>query len=659
MKTPRCPAAVKGTKARRRTAKSHWEKSWEGGLVGGPEPEDRSIRKLRGRNVMKKRIVNLLFVLLLSTPAFAEQPDVVLPEIVVTASRLEEPLEQVPQDTTVITHADIEKEGVPFVVDLLRLQPDLQVVQNGGPGTVATLLMRGGGSNQVLVLVDGIKFNSPSTGTTDLSSLLTSDVERIEIIKGPQSTLYGSEAMAGVINIITKKGTGKLKADLSVEGGSFSTYKAAGSVSGGTERINYRLTATYFETDGIPIAKNGSVPNGDTNKSVSARLGVNPTDTSSVDLNLRYGTDKTNNDNYTSVGPVDTLNYVQNHETYLVAATGKIFLWEKYEQSLTLSYLWDDLNSTDPVTPYNNYRNKSTTELLDWQHTLNLHPVTLTGGLAYRIEGAENVGSFDESINNKAGYLNAKFSLIDDILIMNAGGRYDKHSIFGDAFTYRAGLLYDLKPEEMRFKANVGTGFRAPSLNELYYPLYGNPDLDPEKSTGYDVSVEKDLFDKKLEIGATWFRQDYSNLIQSDPLNNFKAGNISTAKTEGVEVKGSAKLIKNLKLNAAYTYLDAVDKDTGAFLPLRPRNKVTSSVEYNTSKLTLIGEYQYVSKRFDSSLNQDLSPYSLVNLKGSCLLYNNLSIFVRIDNLFNASYEEVAGYGTPGISVFGGVKVSL
>ncbi len=295
---------------------------------------------------MRKRIVNLLCVLLLSSPAFAEPPDAVLPEVVVTASRWEEPVESVPQDVTIITRADIEKKGVPFVVDLLRFQPDLQVVQNGGPGTVATLLMRGGESDQVLVLVDGFKFNNPTTGSADLSSLLTTDIERIEIIKGPQSTLYGSEAMAGVVNIITKKGAGKLKSDLSVEGGSFATVKTSGTISGGTDRTNYRLSATFFDTDGIPIAKNGSVPNGDTNKSVLARLGANPTDNSSVELNLRYGTDKTHLDNYTfGVGPVDTLNYVQKHENYLVAVTGKIFPWEKYEQSLTLSYLQDNLNA--------------------------------------------------------------------------------------------------------------------------------------------------------------------------------------------------------------------------------------------------------------------------------------------------------------------------
>lgn len=608
---------------------------------------------------MKKRSVPLLCLLLLSTPVFAETSEVTLPEIVSTASRWEEPSKDVPQGMSVISRSEIEKKGVTFVTELLRAQPDLEVMQSGGPGTLATLLLRGGGSSQVLVLLDGFKLNNPSTGTADLSGLLTTDVERIEIIKGPQSTLYGSEAMAGVVNIITKKGSGKLKGDVSVEGGSFNTVKTSGTVSGGTERLNYRLSANYLDTDGIPIAKNGSMPNGYTNKSVSTRVGANPTDNSSVELNLRYGTDKTQLDNFVfGTGPVDTRNYNQDHENYLIAATGKVFFWEKYEQSLSLSFLRDDLKATDPVTSYNNYHIKATTKLLDWQHTLDLKPLTITGGFSYRDESANNEGSFNESIDNRAGYLNAKLNLLEDTLILNAGGRYDHHSTFGDAFTYRVGVLYNLKPFEMRFKGNVASGFRAPSLNELFYPNYGNPNLKPEESTGYDIGVEKDLFDKKLVLGATWFSQHYRNLIQTN-FTTYTADNIGKARTDGVELKATAQLLDNLKLNAAYTWLDAVDEDTGAFLPLRPRNKVTSSVDYTIAKLNVIGEYQYVSRRHDSSMDKSIGGYSLVNLRGSYALHKNLSLYVRIDNLFDKSYEEVAGYGTPGLSVFGGVKVNF
>lgn len=210
----------------------------------------------------------------------------------------------------------------------------------------------------------------------------------------------------------------------------------------------------------------------------------------------------------------------------------------------------------------------------------------------------------------------------------------------------------------MRFKANLASGFRAPSLNELYYPDYGNRNLKPEKSNGYDVGVEKDLLDKKLVLGATWFWQRYRNLIQTDP-DTFTAVNIGKARTEGVEIKATALATDNLKLGAAYSYLDAKDLDTGTFLPSRPRNKVTTSVDYAIANLTLSGEYLFVSRRFDATANRDLSPYALVNLRGSYLVCKNSSLFVRIDNLLDKSYEEAAGYGTPGLSAFGGVKVSF
>jgi vitamin B12 transporter len=235
--------------------------------------------------------------------------------------------------------------------------------------------------------------------------------------------------------------------------------------------------------------------------------------------------------------------------------------------------------------------------------------------------------------------------------------RYDDHSTFGDAVTYRTGMIYHSKPLGIRFKVNLGSGFRAPSLNELYYPSYGNLNLRPEKSTGYDVGIEKDLFKKKLVLGATWFSQRFRNLIQSN-FTTYTADNIGNARTEGVELSVFSQPIENLRVNVAYVWLDAVNKDTGAFLPLRPRNKFTSSLDYTIAKYTVIGEYQYVSKRYDSSLKRDISPYSIVNLKGSYELHKNLAIYVRIDNLLDKSYEEAAGYGTPGISAYGGIKVT-
>lgn len=608
---------------------------------------------------MFKHVVHLLFVLLLSSPVCAQPPEPILPEIVVTASKWDEPGENVTQSMTVITRREIEKREVPFVADLLRTEPDLSIVQNGGFGKNASLFLRGGDGKQVLVLVDGVKVNSPSTGAADLSGLLTDDIERIEIIKGPQSTLYGSEAMAGVVNIITKKGTGKLKGSVAAKGGSFGTVKTSGTLSGGADPWDYRLTATFFDTDGISAAKSGTEPDGYTNTAVSARIGFTPSERSSMGLNLRYGHDRSALDGFTyGVGLVDDPNWVQTRDDYLVSVCGKIFPLDNYEQTLNLSLVGERLRSEDPDTPWNNARIDTATQLVDWQHTLDLAPFTVTGGFAYRREAAKNRDVFDESADNKAGYLNGKIRLFDVSLIVDGGLRYDAHETFGDNLTWRAGVLYHLKPWGVRLKANHGTGFRAPSLNELFYPNYGNRNLKPEKSTSFDAGIEKDFFDGRLVVGTTWFRQRYRNLIQTN-FATFTADNIGRARSEGVEAVVTARPLESLTLKAAYTYMEAVDLETERLLSRRPRNRVTSSLEYTVASLTLAAEYLYVSKRFDASVKRDLSPYSLVNLRGSCDLNRHVRIYARVDNLFDRDYEDAGGYGAPGIAAFAGIEVRV
>lgn len=608
---------------------------------------------------MFKHVVHLLCVLLLSSPALAHPPEPTLPEVVVTASKWDEPGEDVTQSMTVITRKEIEKRGVSFVADLLRTESDLSIVQNGGFGKNASLFLRGGDGKQVLVLVDGVTVNSPSTGAADLSGLMTDDIERVEIIKGPQSTLYGSEAMAGVVNIITKKGTGKLKGSVAAEGGSFGTVKTSGTLSGSTDLWDYRLTATFFDTDGISAAKSGTEPDGYTNTAVSARIGFTPSDRSSLGLNLRYGHDRSALDGFTyGVGLVDDPNWVQTRDDYLVSVSGMVFPLDTYGQALTLSLTGVRLRSEDPDTPWNNAQIDTSTRLVDWRHTLDLAPFTVTAGFAYRREAAENRGGYDESVDTKAGYLSGKARLFDASLIVDGGVRYDAHETFGNNLTWRAGVLYHLKPWGVRLKANHGTGFRAPSLNELFYPNYGTRDLKPEKSTAFDAGIEKEFLDGRLVVGATWFRQRYRNLIQTN-FATFMADNIGRARCEGVETVVSAQPLEGLTLRAAYTYLEAVDLETDRLLSRRPRNRVTSSLEYTVASLTLAADYLYVSKRFDASARRDLSPHSLVNLRGSYEVNRHVRLYARVDDLFDTDYEEAGGYNAPGIAAFGGIEVRM
>jgi len=582
-----------------------------------------------------------------------------LGELVVTASRLQEQPEDVAQDVVVITAEDIKNKGVEFVTDVFKGLSDINLVQNGGFGKNASLFLRGGSANQVVIMIDGVKVKSATTGALDLSWIQVDDIDHIEIVKGPQSTLYGSEAMAGVINIITKKGKGKPKASIMVETGSFSTKKVSTTISGSKGRWDYRVTGSFFDTEGFSAASSGTEDDGYTNRYFSSRLGVSPTDQLYLTFNLRYSTDDSELDSYQwMVGLVDDLNYVQQDEHYLLSLKSDLFITDWYEQILTVSNTRERLKAKDPDTSYNNYSIDSIINSIDWQNNLFIGPVTMTAGIEYREEKGTNSNNYDKRIDNKAAYLNSKLSLVDNHLVLNAGLRYDDHQLSGSKTTYRLGALYKIKEYDLRIRTNYATGFRAPSLNELFYPYFGNPSLKPEKSKGYEVGIEKGLFNKTLNVGVTYFYQTYKDLIQYD-FSTFSAQNIGSAKIKGVEAKMSLKLNNKISIYSSYTNLDAVDEDTGEPLSRRPQHKVVSSISYSYGRAFLTAQHIYVSSRYDAAAGRDLSSYNLVTLSGRYQMNKNLSIFMRVDNLFDTEYEEAGGYGTAGVSVFGGFETRL
>jgi len=628
-----------------------------------------------------KRLSFLFFVVLflnfallttcLSTIAFAQEEVETLPEIVVTATRVEESPQDVTQDITLITKDDIEKKGVEFITDALESYTDIGIVQNGGVGKNATLFLRGGSPNQTVMMIDGVKVKSPTTGSLDLAGIIIDDIERIEVIKGPQSTLYGSEAMAGVINIITKKGRGKPKLSVSAEGGSFSTYKTTASISGAKDVWDYRVTASYFDTGGISAAKGGTEADGYTNKSISTKIGLMPSDKLGVELNLRYFEDISELDSYSwGVGMVDDLNYVQDGKHYLISAKGMFSILDSYEQTLTLSSIGDNLKFEDPDTSSNRTSIDTTMQTADWQHNLYISDTTWTGGIEYRKEAGEIKDNFNKEVDNKAFYLNGKIKIpLTSILspegrgegeglIFNAGLRNDEHKTAGIKTTYRIGGLYDFKPYGLKLKGNYGTGFRAPTLNELYYPFFGNTNLKPEKSESYDIGFEKDLYGDRLLLNAAYFNQQYQDLIEYD-FATFTAQNIGKAEIKGIELGLAAAITEDVNLKASHTNMDTVDKDSNKPLTRRPTNKFNSSIEYKGRKFIAIGEYAFVSERYDSAVDRNLSQYSLVNLKGRYFISDSITLFARVDNLFNENYEEAGNYGVPGVSAFGGIKVDF
>lgn len=617
---------------------------------------------------MKKLLIYYcLLSILLFLPVFtsAEERASTLEEVVVTATRVEEPVEETTSAIVVIKEDNIKKMNVQFLTDVLRKIPELSLVQNGGAGKLATVLLRGGDSTHTLVMIDGVKVKSTTTGSLDFSGINVDDIERIEIVKGPQSTLYGSEAMAGVINIITKKGKGKPKVDVSLESGSYETYKPSLTVSGGNKKFDYRVTTAYFHTDGISAAKQGTERDGYKNASISGKFGFRPSEKFELELTGKYYYDRTELD-FGSSRPDDP-NYIQSGNHYMLSGKGKFYLVDEWEQVLSLSTAGDSLRYRDPDPWGINSDIATGIDTIDWQNNIYLSDTyTLTAGAEYREEKGENKGIFDRSVDNKAIYLNNKLKLLKENLIFNAGLRYDDHETFGSKTTYRIGALYNIRTAGIRFRGSYGTGFRAPTLNELFYNdtwgSSGNPDLKPEKSYSWEISIEKNIASDRASVSVTYFDQNYKDLIQWVEVApwTWQPQNVAEAEVKGIEAGAGVKITDNIDIKAAYTYLDTEDKATGLRLPRRSKDKFNLSLRLSLKDFSLTTDYIYIDGRYDDTENtKKLASYSLVNLSVSHSLTKNLTLFARIDNLLDEDFEEAGSYGTPGLSIFGGIKISL
>ncbi len=644
---------------------------------------------------MKRFILFIAFFIIpfipIPYPLFAQEKEVTLEDVVVTATRVETSIEEIASSITVISSKEIERKQKTTVLEALRDIPGLDVVQTGGAGSHTSIFLRGATSEHTLVMIDGVEVNDPiSPGRSyDFANLAVDNIERIEIIRGPQSTLYGSDAIGGVVNIITKKGEGKPKLSLSAEGGSFTTFRETAGLSGGNKWVNYSFALSRFDTEGISAAnkKDGNYErDGYENTSLSARLGFTPMDHLDIDFILHYTDAKTELDNFAGAGGDDP-NYVQKSNQFLFKMQARLSLFDQvWSQKLGLAindHKREIKNNKDSQHPFDYEEGRYDGQLLkfEWQHHLKLHRTNaLTLGLDLdREEGKsmyywESLWGPGQSIFPKKTADIKGYYIQDEIKLWERffttlGIRMDDHSRFGIETTYRIAPAYLIKETDTKIKGTFGTGFKAPSLYQLFAPpLWGGPignkDLKPEKTRGWDVGIEQELLKKRVALGATYFWNDFKNLIQYEYGQGYV--NIAKAKTEGVELSASAKPLDDLTLRINYTYTDTEDKTTGEALIRRPKNKIGFDLTYhflNNGNVNL--EVIYVGKRDDvdfsisPSRRVKLDQYTLVNLAASYDISKNFQLFGRVENLFNKEYEEAKGFGTPGLSFFGGIKLSF
>jgi vitamin B12 transporter len=599
-----------------------------------------------------------------------------LQPVVVTATRTPTPESQVASSVTVISAQQIAAMQATTLPDVLKFVPGLNVVQSGGEGGLTSIFLRGTNSNHTKVLVDGIDVSDPSTpnASFDFGQFQVQDIERIEVLRGPQSGLYGSDAIGGVINIITRTGSGPPQLVAALEGGSFQSFNQAASVSGSQDAFNYALTVEHEHTGSTPVTPLDLLAPGegrrndyDDNLTVSTKLGY------VVNSNLDFGivsryTDTHlhfTGDNFNIVPAAPDVDQSESDTTgnydrafgHLVSLDGRL------DQMLDVAYT---RNRSDNFSP-------DTGEALDIGQRLKFDyqgafKLIDTQTLVFGAEHAHDEISepIDAGLSIDAGYLELQ-SQFAQRLYSAINVRYDSNSMFGHKVTYRIAPTYVIPETGTQFRASVGTGFKAPTLSQLFqnFPptFLANPALKPETSVGWDVGVEQALFASTVRVGATYFHNKLRDLI--DDNETFTTDiNVDRATTLGVESFAEYQPWAGLTLRVDYTYTQATDDTTQQELLRRPKNKASLTALWQaTSAFFFHADLLYVGSWNDFPRYgfeaAEAPGYFTVNIAGNYKLTSNLDVYARMNNLLDRRYENPSGFLQPAFGVFGGFKLRL
>jgi vitamin B12 transporter len=585
-------------------------------------------------------------------------------QVIVSATRFDIPLDQSPASVSVITSEDFEQKQIERVSDALREVPGLSVVQTGVAGQLTSVFTRGLRSEHTQVLLDGIPINQGLQGAFNFADFTTDDIDRIEVVRGPQSTLYGPRALAGIIQIFTKQGTGTPGVMGAAEAGSYDTFREWTQSDGKIEQFDYSLGASRLDTD------NARPNNNYRNTAAITDVGWSPNEQLRIGSLFMYSDSEIGLPN-TIFDPRPIDHFLT--ERWLI---GPHINWSPtawWDHKLIVSYDHErqinDPNEDGFVGPTRALFERTQ---VDYQNDLRPASwLTLTSGFFYSrlnagqerpfvVFGPDFVSDHTEEI---AGFLQATLVPIKDLIFV-AGGRFDHFNQFGGVWTYRFAGSYKIEKTNTTLHSSVATGFSPPSSQDK---IFGNNfGLKPEHDLGWDIGVEQRLWENRVMVGLTYFHNDLSNVIGFNGL--FQTLNLGAAETQGLEAELHAQPIPNLVFSATYTYLDAektsskdISQLQGARLPRRPRNEVYVSASYLWwKKLRTTIEAKFVNAREELNFggpNFDIEDYSFVNIAAEYEVNPHLSIFGRIDNLTDEQYSEVFGFPALGRAAYGGLKV--
>jgi vitamin B12 transporter len=658
------------------------------------------------RKRMKPKAIYLLMgiiILLIGTsPVLAdsekEESVPIMDETLVTATRTETPVRELGVSTTVVTEEEIKERQAVDALDVLRTVPGFNILHSGGRGGVTALYPRGGEDNFTKVLIDGVSVNLGGGGF-DFGSLLTENFERVEIVRGPQSALYGSDAIGGVINFITKPGEGKPSLRASTSNGTYlkgdKNYVGEQSIgfTGGNESIGASLAYARVDDNGYL-----DVNQDYWNNTLSGRVDVYPLNNLDVTFTGRYENSKlkfpTENagDRYSPLDPNQDL----KNDDWVGGINVQYQMLSWLEHAVLFGYHKNEQDYNDPEDPATDaFFGAFFSETDETRYSIDYHfnirypstqtiRSTFTAGFEYQDEdydqltrsiflGAETKDSLSKGRDNRGWYAQEQLSFFNR-LHLTAGARYEDNSEFGNEFVPRGSVAYELTKTGTTFRGAAGKGFKTPTFTENFAQGFatGNPDLDPEKSYSWEVGADQALWKNKLVLGATYFYQKFDDLITYISGVDPNYENIQEAKSQGIELMALCKPGYGFTLGGNYTYLDTEVTDDGGVggasspfeegkqLLRRPKNTASGYINWAWKGFQIRFDGLYVGERDDLDFRNIFSPnrvtlddYFVVDLATSYTFNLNnrfikdFKIFGKVQNLFDEHYEEAFGFSPP------------
>ena len=606
-----------------------------------------------------------------------------LERVIISGSRTEATLADTGSAVSIIAAEELELRQIRFVSDALRTVPGVAVSRLGPAGTQTQVRIRGAEANHTVVLIDGVKINDPFTSEVDFAHLLSAQIDRIEILRGPQSVLYGSEAIGGVISIFTKRGMPGVQVDASAEGGSFSTASGSAAVRGATQTVNYALSASALTTDGTNVSRFGSEDDGYRNRTLYARAGWAPVSGASLDASLRYRDSRSTFDPQDfGFPPGPTFGLIidgdrRSEGDQLDAKLRGRLTSGMLEHQLGFARTQTEEDTFADGVFSNGFEGKRTR--FDYQGTWRFGGVSTPQALTFAAEHErqqfESKGPSPTSAqnqirdNNKTGFAAEYRVRLPSLTALTLSARRDNHQLFEDATTYRITAAQPLG-QRVKLRASVGTAIANPTFFELFGFISGsfdpNPNLKPEKSRGFDSGADFAIADGG-RLSITYFNADLEDEIAGTfDSTTFRSSvtNLSgKSRRRGFEAEAQYSPSANLTLWVAYTYTDAKQPDGQAEVR-RPRHVGSAAITYALPKasgaITLAVDHNGSQQDFDfrsfSAARVALRDYTLVRVAGYYSMSRNVSLTARVENLLDQDYEEVFSYRPSGRAYFAGLQ---